>query len=412
VHKPSFLLVFIALLLASKPLILARAQNEAIRLSVAYTFGQKLTFRAEVPTDMKIGSARFFFQIQGESRTDSGKAEISEPGTLIYEMDLTQVHLRAFSTVTYWLEIALPDGQVYTSPRASFYYEDNRFPWQRRENGLFRVHWYQGDSVFAQSLLDVADLGLKNIQSLLPLSQEKPIDIYVYASGVEMRATLQGSGKNWVGAHTDPDLSVMVVSLPPSPEQRLEMERQIPHELMHILLYQWLGNGYANLPLWLNEGLASAAELYPNPDYLILLDKARQQNEVLPIASLCLAFPRQTSEAFLAYAEAASFTRYLYRQYGASGLEKLVKAYADGLACEQGVESALGISLGQLERDWRREALGENPLIAVLTQLAPWLALLVLTLAVPLGLILTGARKRPRIQAARTAEAHTSQNNT
>lgn len=379
----------------------AQAQAEAIRISVRYTFGQKITFMGELPADMKIVSARFFYQAQGEANTRAGVAEASDSGLLTHEVDLTQIPLRAFSTVLYWLEVTFPDGKTQQTSRASFYYEDNRFQWQVRESRMFRVHWYQGDSAFAQSLLDVADLGLKNIQRLLPLSLEKSIDIYVYTSALEMRATLQSAGQSWIGAHTDPDLGVMVVSLPPTPEQRLEMERQIPHELMHIMLYQWLGPGYGALPTWLNEGLASIAELYPNPDYLILMDKAQQQNEMFPIASLCQAFPRQTSGAFLAYAEAASFTRYLYHQYGTSGLENLIKAYADGLDCERGVEVALGASLSQLERNWRREAFGENTILAVLAKLSPWLVLLLLTLAVPMGLILAGARKIPKTQEAK-----------
>ncbi len=379
----------------------AQAQVQLLHLSAEYIFGQKITFKGELPADMKIISARFYYQFQGEANTRSGAAEMSDTGLLIHEVDLTQTPLRAFSTVLYWLEVTLPDGKTQQSPPATFYYEDSRFQWQTRESQLFRAHWYQGDSAFAQNLLDVADLGLKNIQSLLPLTLEKPIDIYAYASSLEMRATLQTGGQSWIGAHTDPDLGVMVVSLPPSPEQRLEMERQIPHELMHILLYQWLGPGYANLPMWLNEGLASAAELYPNPDYLILMDKAQRQDEVLPITTLCQAFPRQTSGAFLAYAEAASFTRYLYRQYGASGLESLVKAYANGLDCERGVEVALGASLSQLERNWRGEAFGENPILSVLIKLSPWLVLLLITLTVPMGLMLASARKRPPAQEAK-----------
>jgi len=165
--------------------------------------------------------------------------------------------------VVYWFEVALTNGQVLKSERSSLYYEDNRFNWSERASENFRVYWYEGDDAFARACWIVAALGLENIQKYLPLNLSEPVEIYAYTDAQEMRAALQTLSKSWVGAHTDPYLGVMVVSLPRGPEQRLEMERQIPHELMHLLLYQWLKNGYGNLPAWLNEGLASVADFTP-----------------------------------------------------------------------------------------------------------------------------------------------------
>lgn len=373
-----------------------RAQAGEILTSVQYTFGEEITFRGEIPAGVSVESATLFFVAEGELQTRTGAPTWDNRGQLLYTADLTQSPMRAFSTVVYWFEVTERGGRVLKSERGSFYYEDNRFEWRTRQSKDFRVHWYEGDTAFAQSLLDVAELGLTNIQAVLPLTLSSPVDIYAYATAQEMRATLQNLGKNWVGAHTDPDLGVMVVSLPRGPEQRLEMERQIPHELMHLMLYQWLGVGYGSIPAWLNEGLASIAELYPNPDYLILLNKALDEDSMLPIVSLCDTFPRDASGAFLAYAEATSFTRFLYQQYGTTGLEALTRAYADGMSCERGVQTALGSTLTQLERQWRREAFREDALLKALRNLSPWLIILVLALIVPLGLTLAGTRRKSK----------------
>ena len=373
-----------------------RAQAGDILISVQYTFGEEITFRGEIPAGVSVESATLFFVAEGELQTRTGAPTWDNRGQLLYTADLTQSPMRAFSTVVYWFEVTESGGRVLKSERGSFYYEDNRFEWRTRQSKDFRVHWYEGDTAFAQSLLDVAELGLTNIQAVLPLTLSSPVDIYAYATAQEMRATLQNLGKNWVGAHTDPDLGVMVVSLPRGPEQRLEMERQIPHELMHLMLYQWLGVGYGSIPAWLNEGLASIAELYPNPDYLILLNKALDDDSMLPIVSLCDTFPRDASGAFLAYAEATSFTRFLYQQYGTTGLEALTRAYADGMSCERGVQTALGSTLTQLERQWRREAFREDALLKAFRNLSPWLIILVLALIVPLGLTLAGTRRKSK----------------
>ena len=377
----------------------ARAQAGEFPVRARYTFGEQITFTGVLPLGSKTESATLFFLAQGELKTRSGTATVDSAGQVRYVANLDDDPIRAFSTVAYWFEVALKNGQTLKSERGSLYYEDNRFEWRKRASADFRVHWYEGDDEFAQSLLDVAELGLENIQKYLPLKLNKPVELYAYASAQEMRVSLQTLGNNWVGAHADPQLGVMLVSLPRSPEQRLEMERQIPHELMHLLLYQWLGVGYGNLPVWLNEGLASVAELYPNPDYLTLLDKANDDDKLLPLTSLCQTFPRDASGAFLAYAQATSFTRYLHQQFGSTGLEKLARAYADGLSCERGVQTALGSTLPQLERSWRGEAFREDALLKVLAKLAPWLVLL-LALFVSLGFVLIGSKRKSTPQVS------------
>lgn len=371
-----------------------RAQQEDDDIPFQYIFGEYIDFRGELAEDLQIERLLLFIKVEGENQTRSGEANITDGGEYTMRYDLAEQPIRAYSEVTYWLEATLQNDDALEFDKQTFQYVDDRFEWQTRDADEMHVHWYEGDSTFAQSVLDTAKAGLENIQRLLPLELEVDVDIYVYASAKEMRDTLQVSGTNWVGAHTDPDLGVMVVSLPPGPEQRLEMERQIPHELMHILLYQELGPAYKNLPTWLNEGLGSVAELYPNPDYLILLNSAYEQDTLLPINDLCETFPQDASGAFLAYAQATSFTRYLHQEYGSTGLEDLVNQYAEQVSCNRGTQMALGSSLAQLDRSWRNAAFGENMALSSLGDLLPWIVLLVVILAVPITLTIRGMRTR------------------
>lgn len=377
------------------------AQTDPFTSDVQYNFGESILFSGNYSGDEQVLSGTLFFQQEGEEGSRGGQLEIQPGNQVQFEYNLAEDPLRAFSTVNYWFELNLENGQKYVSPQQELLYEDNRFDWQEREDAMFHLRWYEGDTAFAQTVLDVAELGLANAQNLVPFTLREPIDIYVYASAAEMRTTLQSFGKNWVGAHTDPDLGVMVLSLPPGPEQRLEMERQIPHELMHILLYQNIGPGYANLPVWLTEGLASMAELYPNPDYLVLLENAQEKDTLPSIQSLCRSFPRDASGAYLAYAQAASFTRYLHQQFGSSQMQQLIKQYQDGLNCQRGAEAAYDLTLPQLERQWRQNVLGENVYQSAFSNLLPWFVLLSIFLLIPFGLILAGIRKRSEGHQAR-----------
>ena len=259
----------------------------------------------------------------------------------------------------------------------------------------FEIFWYEGDLTFGQEVLNTAQEGMLKFQNILPAPRPTDVQVYVYANAAELQTALRLSGQtgSWIAGHADPDLGVVIVTIPPGPAQTYEIKRQIPHEVAHVTLYQWLGEDYYNLPQWLREGLPSMAELFPNPDYALLLENAYENESLLLMNSLCESFPLEASNFLLAYAQSTDFTWFLYENYGSSGLEALTRAYADGLSCEQGAQQVFEKSLTELEREWRKQAFGENPLLSVLIELLPWLALLGIVLLAPLLLMFGGRRK-------------------
>jgi hypothetical protein len=261
---------------------------------------------------------------------------------------------------------------------------DDRFTWQQQVDGMLRVHWYEGDAAFGDALLDVSRRSLNAVNALIPTPAAAPVDVYVYASTTDLQSALFLGGEGWQGGHANPKLGVVMLAVTPGPGQSIEMETLIPHELAHVILYRSVGEGYAALPVWLVEGMASLSELYPNPDYDQALTAASQNNSLLPIANLCDTFPLDASGAFLAYAESQSFVRFLRDTYGAPGLFSLTSAYADGLSCDQGVVRALGTSLVSLDTRWRESVLGQNVAGVFLRNMLPYLGLFGFLLLIPL----------------------------
>ena len=396
-HTHWRILLLLSLIFSSQFLptvIPVKAQAVVSTASVEYRFGEQITFQAIVQSTQAVEKAFVLFSVKGEGLTRSGETQVSlQDGTtyqLTYTYPLTNQPLRAFTQVGYRFQVRLQNGEEITSPSFSFAYNDNRVEWQHLEKQPFNISWYaQDDIAFGDNALQTAEAGLKQIQSLLSINAPEKIDIYIYPNASTLQEVLVLSGQDWVAGHADPDLGVMLAAIPSRPEQSLLMEQILPHEMMHILLFESLGDGYHSQPTWLVEGLASLAELYPNPDYQLLLNNALERDTLLRMKTLCSAFPRDASSALLAYAQSASFTRYLHQQFGKSGLNRLMQGYSDGLDCSRGVEIALGGDLDQLERQWREDELGENRTGVAVQNLLPWLALALVVLIAPVGLALS-----------------------
>ena len=364
----------------------ARAQSgiTVTDVGVFDDFGQHVTFQARIQSPVPIQSATLVFSDNFDEIVRRFPLEIGGEGVVTYRYDVVQNVLRPFVTITFWFEGVLQNGETFKSENYRVMYVDDRFTWQQRVDGSLRVHWYEGDEAFGDALLDAARRSLSAVNDLFPVQLDSPIDVYVYASTEDLKNALFLGGEEWQGGHANPRLGVALLAITPGPGQSIEMETLIPHELAHVLLYRSVGDGYSALPIWLKEGIASSAELYPNPDNEQALINASQKSSLMPIADLCDAFPLDASRAFLAYAEAQSFVRFLRDTYGTPSLFQLASAYADGLGCEQGVVRTLGTSLASLDTRWRESVLGENVAGVFLRNMMPYLGLFVFMLLIPL----------------------------
>lgn len=362
---------------------------------VDYTMGGAITLETRVLTETPVQEVWVFVRPEGEANTIAGSATLHPSNVVTYNLELAEHPIRPFSKIEFWYQITLEDSSEITTDPETFLYFDNRFDWQTLVGNPFEIFWYEGDVTFGQQVLNTAHEGMLRLQNYIPAPLPEEVQVYVYASAIELQTALRLSGQTaaWVAGHADPDLGVVVVSISPGPSEIYEIKRQIPHEVAHVTLYQWLGEDYYNLPQWLREGLPSMAELFPNPDYPLLLENAHANESLLPMNSLCESFPPDASNFLLAYAQATDFTWFLYENYGSSGLEHLSRVYADGLSCEQGAQEALGKSLVELEREWRKDAFGENTLLAVLEELLPWIVLMGVVLLAPLLMLFSGRKK-------------------
>ena len=358
-----------------------------------YTFGKFIAFRVSASSDAGIRQATLFYRVKPTPDILSALATFT-PGqviTGIVTLDLAQAPLTPFARVEYWWQVTdLTQAQVTTQPQ-TFHYVDNRFAWQSRGQDPVTVYWYDGNAAFGQTALSTAITGLTQARLTVGGPEPEVVDIYIYADAGDAQEALLPSGHLWSEGRTDPGLNLAIVTVAPGVDADRELGREVPHEMMHLQLAQRLGASYAQLPNWLNEGLAEMNQAQADPELAAALTRARDARTLFPLANLCAPFPADPAQAQLAYAESESVVRYIRRHYPPASLAKLLDAYAQGAACEAGVAQGLNLSQADLEQAWRADLAPA----ATASPVWPWVILSVVVLlgGAVMTLLSLGGRK-------------------
>lgn len=360
-HRFLTALILAALLLPTG----ASHAQQGIRLvatEASYLFEDHLHIEAQFESVSPLVEGQIF--IHAEAAGDAIVLPLDLDDSQRVEIDLRigpDNRFPAFSDILYWFLVTNEDGDFFESEKQRLYYEDNRYEWQSLSQGAYTVHWFERQEGFGTAIISAAQKGVERLQGLLPLEAPTAVEFMVYPSAEEVRYVLGLSGHEWVAGHTDPELGLALLAIPPGPGGSLEIDRQAPHEVAHITLAENLGaEAVASLPLWLVEGLASYAEVYSDPARQQLLELHHAAGLLIPISQLCHNFPQGADQARLAYAEAAAFVEFLHAKAGQAGFEALLDANLANPDCVEAPQAIFGQDLNGLEEEWRRTNFGQT----------------------------------------------------
>ena len=373
----------------------AQENDLDLDLHVDYQFGSHISFVGTLQSSDEIARAVVFMRPNPGDGTRVLEAVITESAAIQHleaSTDLRISPIQPFANVTYWWQVDFVDGTTASSHASEFRYDDNRFQWRQYSQDRIAIFWVEGEQSRAEDLLLITQDTLNILRQTLGLAPPDHVAIYLYPSIADLQSGLRIGGAPWIGAHTLPELGVVLLAASNGPESLISLERDLPHELTHLLLFHRMGESYANLPAWLNEGLATLQEKQVNPAYRFELEQAVEADALLTTESLCSSFPIAESDALLAYAQSASFTQYLLDVYGMGGILQLLDAYQEGTTCTGGVQRVYQRPLTQLEQEWKRVHLQSPTIWQRLIPIMPW-GLLIIPIVL-LVLIGFAARKK------------------
>ena len=248
-------------------------------------------------------------------------------------------------------------GAQFTSEIKTATWLDDVHDWQTISSGDLRLHWYEKDQAFAQTMLDAGLEGLRRNKEQAGLGTDAPIDLYVYPNYEDMKDAILYE-PSWTGGMAFPEYNIFIMGI--SASDSTWDQNTVIHELTHILIGHFTFSCIGTVPTWLNEGLAMFSEGKLDANMQAQLDQAISSNTVLTVRSLNGGFSELSDKANLSYGQSQSIVSFLIETYGQEKLTELLSALRDAKPIDSALLEVYGFDTDGLEDAWR-QSVGAAP---------------------------------------------------
>jgi hypothetical protein len=329
--------------------------------SATVAYGQTIEFVQ--PVDIAVPIARAEIRLRFADALGPQVIEVAPPAgegshVLRYTFDLTSGgHLLPNTPVSasWTLYAAAPADAIVGGPSVSATYRDDRFDWQTVSGDIVRVHWYEGSAEFGRRALEIGERAVAETTALLGVTEEAPIDFFVYVRQGDFYDALGPGTRENVGGQANAGIRTLFALISPREIDDPWVGVVVPHELVHLVFDTAVRNPYHFPPRWLNEGLAVYLSQGYEPGDRAMVEASARNGTIIPLDGLTGQFPTTRDRFFLAYAESVSAVDFLIREHGRDALVSLIRSYADGRTDDEAFRAALGIDAGEFGDAWLAE---------------------------------------------------------
>ena len=336
----------------------ASTQPEANAITITaqtqtFTYSSQITFQLHASdTSGTITKAGLEIKVPQLGLDRQLNVPVEQPGSsiaLTYRYDSSNDDLPPFGPITYHWTLSDNAQHSLTGSNQHFDFADTRFTWQHLTQGDISIYWYNQSTSYGQNILDTAEKEATSIEQDLNGTLTAPLRVLIYASNDDLQAGLPANSPQWAGgvALISFDEALIVVG-----GSQYALQRDLPHELTHLIFHEIAGQDCGGCPLWFDEGMAVYHQLYHEPEMQLAFDDAVKSQQLLPFNSIVDRFPQDSSQAEVAYAQSWNYITYLYSTYGQPKVAHLVDALHN-TAFSAAFQQAFGRSPAQMENQWR-----------------------------------------------------------
>ncbi len=246
------------------------------------------------------------------------------------------------------------DGAVTETEPRTVLWLDDRFDWTDYRTDQVTVYAYNGDDDFNEQILASAQQTIDELQSEFEVERSQPIRIWIYDTKQDFEGSLAPNSEPWIGGISHLGSFLVLATIRAGNER--EIGRVIPHEVSHHVFFQATWNPFNGLngpPTWLDEGLAVYVQEVGDEEFPALVADAVDQGRLFSIRALNSAFPYDSADTTLAYAESLSIVTFIIEEYGKVKLAALIDVYREGVSRDEALHRALGVTTDELDAQWK-----------------------------------------------------------
>ncbi|MCC7117508.1 MAG: hypothetical protein IT310_03195 [Anaerolineales bacterium] len=361
---------FVILFLIGLAPLNAQAANAAPRAdvqadSVAFDFPNTATFSATLQADTDITSVTLEY---GNDQLTCGDVIAKAfpnftPGKSVdvsWTWDMRQSGSLPPGTTIWWRWRYIDSGGKETvSEKQTAIWLDSVHDWKQVSNADVRIHYYEKDKSFADTMLAAAVEGLRRDKEQAGMIPSGVIDIYVYPNYQDLQDAILYE-PSWTGGQAFSEFNIIIMGLSGSDSNW--DKNTVIHELTHVLVGRNAFSCIGSRPQWLEEGLAMYSEGALDAGMQNMLDQAIQAKSLITLRSLNSSFSELSDKANLSYAQSYSVVTFLIKEYGQEKMSALLKALSDAKSIDEALREVYGFDTDGLDSAWR-ESVGAPALM-------------------------------------------------
>ena len=314
-------------------------------------FPDQVVFKLEAESESLIIEVTLFYRLARQDIEVYGYPEFTHATRVSADFTLKTSganYLPSGVDIEYYYRIVDAHGNSLETRRFSLEFRDPRYEWQELRRGDLVVLWHDLPVRRVEGVAEEIEIRLKAVKDVLGLETVPPMKAVILNSSREARRVFPviseaATRGHLYGGFAFRDFDLFVLA-------GLSVDGMV-HEMTHLLVGEAVDSPLARVPAWLNEGLAMYFESDSQRQETTAARAARD-GSLFKLRSMNTV-PGRPEDVRLFYAQSRSVVQYMIDEYGAERMKALLRVINTGTPIEKAVKEVYGISLEDLEGQWR-----------------------------------------------------------